>query len=212
MAKAQIFAPITKIDVEKREVWGRLAEEALDKVNEVFDYNESKPFFQKWNENFKSLTNSLSQPSMGNVREMHGKSAAGKFIHMEYDDNARTIDVGAKVVDNQAWEKCLEGVYTGFSIGGDYIKRYDDPTIKGAKRYVANPTEGSLVDNPCMYGATFSMVKADGASELRKFVGGDNLAKMVASEVKKQLTKAGGKTKRVDNTDLHSSAFLIVGD
>jgi len=170
----KMFIPITKVDEQRREVWGILAEEAVDKAKEIFDYASSVPYFKEWNTQFQKMTDHLDQPSMGNLREMHGKSggAAGKFIAVEYDDPAKKVRVGAKVVDDQAWKKCMEGVYTGFSVGGDYVKRWDDPVLK-ATRYTARPVEGSLVDNPCMYGATFEAVKLDGTgTELRKFVGG----------------------------------------
>lgn len=225
MPAVQFFAPITKVDYEKREVWGTLAEEAPDKVREIFDYEGSKPYFKTWNANFEKLTQNLDQPSLGNTREMHTKSAAGKFITMEYDDDNKRINVASKVVDDQAWKKVVEGVYTGFSIGGDYVKRWDDPTAPGHKRYIASPTEGSLVDNPCMYGATFSMIKSDGSTELRKFVGeqqpeptvlssGDTFSIVQSPDGVYTLTPVSkaAKTKRVDGVDLHSKAFLIVGD
>ena len=63
--------------------------------------------------------------------------------------------------------KGQEGVYTGFSQGGRYIKRWPDPET-GLTRYTAEPTEISLVDLPCLPGATFEVVK-DGAVEKRAF-------------------------------------------
>jgi len=211
------FAPITKVDADKREVWGTLAEEALDKSNEIFDYEKSKPYFQKWNQQFHKLTASLEEPSVGNVREMHGKSAAGKFTVMNYDDASKLISVCAKVVDDNAWKKVESGVYTGFSIGGDYVETWADPVVKGAKRYIADPKEGSLVDNPCMYGATFEVVKADGATELRKFVGTDAATKLSGefASLRKFVETALAKpalTKKVDGHDLAAPAFLIVKD
>jgi hypothetical protein len=77
----------------------------------------------------------------------------------------------AKIVDNNEWEKVVQGVYTGFSIGGSYVKRWTDGA---STRYTAKPAEVSIVDNPCMYGATFTMVKADGAFEYRGFAGASN--------------------------------------
>jgi len=198
-----------------------LAEEAVDKSNEIFDYESSKPHFLKWNQEFRDRTIQLTpdEPSVGNLREMHGKTktAAGKFVKMEYDDDAKQIRVCAKVVDDQAWQKCVSGVYTGFSIGGDYAKTWADPVIKGATRYTAKPVEGSLVDNPCMYGAEFEMVKSDGATELRKFVGHDRFDKLSGelASLRKYVEGALAKeekTKRVAGHDLPSSAFLIVGD
>jgi hypothetical protein len=167
MDPMKIFVPITKVDAVKREVWGVLAEEAPDKSREIFDYASSVPHFKAWSEQFQKATVAAGQEeSKGNLRSMHEKIAAGKFIAIEYDDAAKKVLAGAKVVDDQEWAKVQEGVYTGFSIGGAYAKRWKDGDLT---RYTAVPAEGSLVDNPCMYGATFQVVKADGSSELRKF-------------------------------------------
>jgi hypothetical protein len=165
------FVPITKIDVEKREVWGILAEERPDKADEIMDYAKSKPHFEAWSGQFEKATADTGQePSLGNLRAMHGDVAAGKFISVGFDDENKRIPVGAKVVDDNEWEKCISGVYTGFSVGGKYGERWPDGKLT---RYVALPSEGSLCDNPCMYGAEFTVVKADGAEEMRKFVGGE---------------------------------------
>lgn len=161
------FVPITKIDVEKREVWGVLAEEAPDKSGEIFDYESSKPLFEAWSGEFEKATEGKSK---GNVRAMHGNVAAGKLTAIGFDDAQKNMPVAAKIVDENEWTKCQEGVYTGFSIGGKYVKRWKDD---GAElvRYTAEPSEVSLVDNPCMHGAMFTAVKADGTEELRKFKG-----------------------------------------
>jgi hypothetical protein len=163
-----IFVPITKLDVARREVWGTIAEERVDKSNEILDYEKSKPHFQEWSKGFETATEGKS---LGNVRAMHGRNAAGKVIAMEFDDVGKRVNVGTKIVDDQDWLKCQEGVYTGFSIGGSYVERAPDEVNKDAMRYVAKPAEVSLVDNPCMYGAQFTAVKVDGEVELRKFVG-----------------------------------------
>ena len=164
----KLFVPITKVDETRQEVYGVLAEEALDKANEIFDYASSKPLFQEWS---ATIAKASDGKSVGNLRAMHGKVAAGKFTQIEYDDDNRRVVVAAKVVDPVEWEKVREGVYTGFSIGGAYEKRWADPTNPAVKRYTARPAEGSLVDNPCMPGATFAAIKSDGTEELRKFAG-----------------------------------------
>ncbi|MDE2468048.1 MAG: hypothetical protein KGL35_04735, partial [Bradyrhizobium sp.] len=65
--------------------------------------------------------------------------------------------------------KVEQGVYTGFSQGGRYVKRWKDPENDTLMRYTAEPLEVSLVDSPCLPDATFSVIKADGSTELRKF-------------------------------------------
>jgi hypothetical protein len=137
-------------------------------VNEVFDYNTSKPFFEKWSETqFKA---SMGK-SYGNVRAMHGKSASGIVKEpITFNDEGKTIEGVVYVVDDQDWKKVLTGTYTGISIGGDYVDRWPDPTMgKGVYRYTANPSEVSLVDNPCNGDATFMLIKADGSTTLQKF-------------------------------------------
>lgn len=163
-----IFAQITKIDAAKREIHGVMAEEAPDKAGEIFDYATSKPYVKEWSDEAKLQTSLAGQDlSMGNVRSQHNpKIAAGKLTSIDFDDDAKKILVIARIVDDGEWSKVQEGVYTGFSIGGQYVKRWSDGRHT---RYTARPTEVSIVDSPCMAGATFSMVKVDGAVEQRRF-------------------------------------------
>ena len=164
-----IFVPILKVDAAKREVYGVMAEDVKDKAGETFDYVTSKPYVKAWSEEALNRTlNAGQEISLGNVRAQHSQVAAGKLVDIQFDDKAKRIPVIAKIVDDNEWKKVLDGVYTGFSVGGSYVKRWaDGATI----RYTANPREVSIVDNPCMYGATFSLVKANGASEYRSFAG-----------------------------------------
>jgi hypothetical protein len=158
----KLFAQIRKVDEANRLVYGRAAQEVVDKADEVMDYESSKPYFQKWSDD---VANDTDGKSLGNVRAMHGKVAAGKLTGIDFNDTEKAIDVIAKVVDDAEWNKVLEGVYTGFSIGGSYIGK---PSIekmdgKDVKRYTASPNEVSLVDRPCIPTATFFEVqKADG--------------------------------------------------
>jgi hypothetical protein len=97
---------------------------------------------------------------------------------MEPRDAEKVIAVGTRIVDDQEWQKVLEGVYTGFSVGGHYGKRWSDEEDPNLVRYEAIPSEISLADNPAMYGATFEVIKANGPSEMRKFVGAEALEKV----------------------------------
>ena len=155
-----VFAQITKVDVAKREVWGRAAQEVPDHSSEILDYETSKPYFEAWS---SDVAKSTDGKSLGNVRSMHSNVAAGKVISMTFDDAQKAIDVGVKVVDDNEWEKVLEGVHSGFSIGGKYVKKWQDGDLT---RYTADPNEVSLVDRPCIPTATFfDVVKADGVIE-----------------------------------------------
>jgi hypothetical protein len=168
--KKLLFATITKADETRREVHGTLVEEAVDKDGEIFDYATSKPFFEKWNSFFEEKTDGKS---VGNLRAMHTKIAAGKFIRMDYDDASKVVRVVAKVTDDDQWKNVCEGVYTGFSIGARVVGKKFYDKAADAWRWTADPYEGSLVDNPAMYGTTFSRVCADGAQEQVKFIGSD---------------------------------------
>lgn len=162
----QLFIPITKIDVAQRLVTGTIAEEIPDHADEIMDYATAKPMFEAWSAEIEKASNGRS---VGNLRAMHGSIAAGKLDQIHFDDNARRIATVAKVVDDAEWKKVLEGVYTGFSMGGRYLQRWPDPENPSLTRYTPQPMEVSLVDHPCIPSATFEVVKADGTVELRKF-------------------------------------------
>jgi len=68
MDKLKLFIPITKVDLEKRLVYGRIAEESPDSGGETFDYATSKPFFEEWAGFFQKATDGKSY---GNVRVQH---------------------------------------------------------------------------------------------------------------------------------------------
>jgi hypothetical protein len=51
-----LFVQIAKVDVEKREVWGRAVQEVPDKSKEIFDYATSAPLFRDWSAGFEKAT------------------------------------------------------------------------------------------------------------------------------------------------------------
>ena len=170
MDDMNIFIPITKVDAARRLVYGVVTAEAPDIAGEVCDYASTKPLYQKWSQKFADATDGKS---FGNLRAMHSNIAAGKLVDIAYDDAHKRIEICGKVVDDAEWAKVEEGVYTGFSQGGRYLKRWPDPDEPKLMRYTAEPVEVSLVDHPCLPEATFAVVKADGSTELRKFKAGD---------------------------------------
>jgi hypothetical protein len=161
-----LFFQITKVDEEKRLVTGQACAETPDLSGEIFDYETSKPLFEAWSAKVAADTDGKS---FGNVRSMHSNVAAGKVAQpLGFDDANKAINVAVKVVDDNEWEKVLEGVHTGFSIGGSYVNKWKDADDAKLTRYTANPSEISLVDRPCVPTAKFfDVVKADG-SVLRK--------------------------------------------
>jgi hypothetical protein len=166
MKDLQMFIPITKIDAAKRLVYGVVTAETPDISGEVCDYASTKPLYQQWSQKFSAATDGRS---LGNLRAMHAGVAAGKLVDIAFNDEAKRIEICGKVVDDAEWAKVEEGVYTGFSQGGRYLKRWPDPDAPELVRYTAEPLEVSLVDHPCLPEATFAVIKADGSTELRKF-------------------------------------------
>jgi hypothetical protein len=164
MSALDLFLPLAKVDLDRRLVTGVATAETPDRSGEIFDYSSSKPYFEKWSAEAAAASGGKS---FGAVRAMHTPIAAGKLTDIAFDDNAKRITVVAKIVDDDEWRKVQEGVYTGFSQGGRYVKRWADPD-SGLTRYTADPHEISLVDLPCVPDATFDVVK-DGMVEKRSF-------------------------------------------
>lgn len=161
------FAQLVKYNAATGEFEGVMASARPDKAKEAMNYQASKPYFKKWITTFAERT---GNKSLGNVREMHDLKAAGKLTAVTFEDPRELIRVRGKVVDKQARAKCEEGVYTGLSIGGSYVgDPLPDPTDPTIMRYIANPTEVSLVDDPCNPDATFTLLGADGATKVMKF-------------------------------------------
>jgi hypothetical protein len=159
-----LFLPLAKVDLDRRIVTGVATAETPDRAGEICDYGSSKPYFEKWSSEALAASRGKSH---GAVRAMHGKVAAGKLTDIAFDDESKRIVVAAKIVDDDEWNKVVEGVYTGFSQGGRYVKRWADPET-GHTRYTAEPQEISLVDLPCLPDATLEVVK-DGVVEKRAF-------------------------------------------
>jgi hypothetical protein len=164
MSALRMFIPLTKVDASQRLVYGIATAEKEDRAGEICDYESTKPFYEKWSDEIKR---SSGGKSLGNLRAMHGLVAAGKVVAITFNDAAKQIEICAKVVDDAEWSKVQEGVYTGFSQGGAYERRWTD--TEGRTRYTAAPSEISLVDLPCLPQATFEMIKADGTSERHCF-------------------------------------------
>jgi hypothetical protein len=164
MSSLDLFLPLAKVDLDQRLVTGVVTAETPDRSGEICDYASSKPLFEKWSAEALAASGGKS---LGAVRSMHGRVAAGKLTDIAFDDKAKRIVVAAKIVDDDEWKKVVEGVYTGFSQGGRYVKRWPDPDTE-LTRYTAEPQEISLVDLPCLPDATFEVVK-DGVVEKRAF-------------------------------------------
>lgn len=240
------FVPFIKVDAAKREVSGIVTAEVPDKEGETCDYFLSKPYFQSWSAEFEKATGGKS---CGNLRLMHTLTVVGKGLDIDFRDESREVFMTFKVTDDKAWSDVEEGVLTGFSQGGKYVRK---PDANG--RYVASPSEVSLVDNPCLPTAHFAYIRGDGAVEMRKFkktepahIDIDSIARplnslreisvmppitveqclraargedpqLTAEQIEgfgtlsALISKAKGKTKRVDGVDLPAHCFAFVGD
>ena len=189
----RLAIPITKVDAANRLVYGLATAEVPDRAGEVCDYASTKPLYEKWS---SDISASSGGKSYGNLRAMHGQVAAGKVTALAFNDEARQIEICAKVVDDAEWTKVAEGVYTGFSQGGRYARRWTDGA--GATRYTAEPHEISLVDLPCLAEARFEMIKADGAREWLPF--------------KAEVAKVGARNSAADAAriqEMHDTAVAL---
>lgn len=173
MSNFNTFLPIQKV-VEKSDgtcmVYARGTQEIPDKARpqEIMDYATTVPEIRKWSDEVYQRSGGQSY---GNVRSMHSNIASGKLTEPPiYLDNEKAVDLVIEVIDPTEAKKCMSGVYTGMSLGGDYGKRWLDPEHNNMYRYTGVPKEWSLVDAPCVPSATFRMVKLDGSEELLKFV------------------------------------------
>jgi hypothetical protein len=185
----QKFYQLTKFDEILGVATGIAAAEEVDGDNEIMDYQGSKPYFQKWSASQLAASQGKSK---GNVRQQHDpKRVVGKLTAINFDDDNKQIQVTAQIDDPVAKQMLASGTLTGFSVGGDYVSR-SRPTANGVVRYVASPAELSVVDRPCMPSAVFSVVKAGGVVELRKF----------QSVVSSELEKAAKMVRQGFNNEL----------
>jgi hypothetical protein len=166
-----LFVPLMKVNEDTGEFEGWATLEQLDHSNEICDVEKSWPFFKAWSDKLAKATDG---ENLGNVREMHENIAAGKLTALEkmiHPLGVPGIYVKGIAVDAGSKDKLVKRVLVGLSIGGRYVEKSKDPNIDGAMRFVADPIEISLVDQPCVPDAMITVVKADGREELAKAVG-----------------------------------------
>ena len=108
MPAYELFLPLIKVDLDQRLVHGMVTAEQPDRAGEICDYETTKPHFEAWSKEASDATNGRS---LGAVRAMHGRVAAGKLTDIAFDDDNKRILVAAKIVDDDEWSKVLEGVY-----------------------------------------------------------------------------------------------------
>ena len=163
----RLSMPFAKVDKERRIVSGFATLDNLDRQNDIVTTDASLKAFSKFR---------------GNIREMHQPSAVGKMVAFKedkyFDPESKKFYSGVFVSAyvskgaQNAWEKVLDGTYTGFSIGGrmnkwddGYDEKMDKP-IRIIKDY--DLVELSLVDNPAnQFASIISIEKVDGVDVLK---------------------------------------------
>jgi hypothetical protein len=144
----RFYWPITKIDAEQRMVWGYASTEALDEQGEIIKREALDA----------ALGNYMR---FANIREMHQPSAVGVAKEATLDEKG--LYIAAKIIDDDAWEKVVQGVYKGFSIGGRVTAR--DPVDRNVIIGLTL-TEISVVDRPANPEAVFDCWKASGGDQI----------------------------------------------
>ena len=146
-----VFYEIRKTDDDERMAYGYASTEALDSDGEVI---ERSAIIKAWD----------AYMEFANVREMHGRSAAG--VVKEFSHDPVGTWVGVEVVDDQSWAKVKKAVYKGFSVGGRATSR------KGTKITGLDLFEISLVDRPANPEAKIELWKAESTPDVDRLVKG----------------------------------------
>lgn len=136
--KKSFYVPIVKVDDEERMVYGWASTPEIDSDGEII---KSEAFE-------KALPNYMKFPTL---REMHQAKVAGTT--KQADISKKGLYIGAKVVADEAWKFVKEGLYKGFSIGGNVIRRV------GNVIHELELVEISLVDVPANKGAVVELWK-----------------------------------------------------
>jgi Putative phage serine protease XkdF len=157
-SSTSLHFPITKVDKEKRLVSGFASLDNIDRHGDVVTADANKKAFERFR---------------GNIREMHGPTAVGKMVKFKHDTffdpetqkkyNGVYVTAYISKGAQDAWEKCLDGTYSGFSIGGNINDAKmekvegDSETRRVIHDYELH--ELSLVDSPANQLANFFSIE-----------------------------------------------------
>lgn len=146
-SRIRLGMPISKVDVEKRQVSGWASIDNIDQHRDLVDALASRDAFNTFR---------------GNIREQHDeKKAVGRLVNFRedtyFDPKDEKFYQGVYVTAyvskgaQDTWEKILDGTLSGFSIGGNVLEAEnevgeDGQPFRRVKKYLL--TELSLVDNP----------------------------------------------------------------
>ena len=149
MDYATSYAAIVKYDKNDDGtlmVYGKATDDTLDLDSQICDPKWLDEAMPRW---FKSG---------GNIREMHGPSAAG--IAKEYESKSDGHYIGVHVVDPLAAKKVETGVYQGFSIGIKSPRVVRDVKAANGRIVDGSIIEVSLVDRPANPSAKLILAKS----------------------------------------------------
>jgi hypothetical protein len=157
-------------------VYGKATDDTLDLDAQICDPKWLDEAMPRW---FKSG---------GNIREMHGPSAAG--IAKEYEAKNDGHYIGVHVVDPLAAKKVETGVYQGFSIGIKSPRVVRDLKAANGRIVDGQIIEVSLVDRPANPSAKLILAKSvEGESSLIQVEELHEYKAPLPSEVAKMTTK-----------------------
>jgi len=163
--------PITKVDKEKRLVSGFASLDNVDRHGDIVTADANKKAFERFR---------------GNIREMHGPTAVGKMVKFKHDTffdpetqkkyNGVYVTAYISKGAQDAWEKCLDGTYSGFSIGGNIndakMEKVDGENETRRVIHDYDLHELSLVDSPANQLANFFSIEknVDGSTFVKGMV------------------------------------------
>jgi hypothetical protein len=155
---------------------GVISSSEPDCENDVLDYYPSKAEFQRWSDAQRVATHGRS---LGNLRAQHKPSVvAGILTDLRFDDAHQQVLCDALVLDRDTQRLVRAGAYSGFSLGGNYLRKeplldeFGEPRTNNRGiiyKFVPEIYEVSLVDKPCCATAVFEIRRASGVIEVKKF-------------------------------------------
>lgn len=177
-------------------VFGKATDDTLDLDAQICDPKWLDEAMPQW---FKSG---------GNIREMHGPSAAG--VAKEYEAKSDGHYIGVHVVDPIAVKKVEARVYTGFSIGIKSPRVVRDEKAANGRIIDGQIIEVSLVDRPANPSAKLILAKAvDGETSLVQVEELHEYKAPLPSDVAK-MTEKGSKMETIKQiTELAKSLTPI---
>lgn len=196
-----LYAPIKRIDEDKREVTVVATAERFDSYGTVIGFEGSQEAFSKWG---------------GNIREMHDPTkAVGRALQWKPIPQTKEIECTLRVSPGaeDTWQKVLDGTLCGASIGarnGKWSKRnWDGKDVPFLERY--DLVELSLVDNPACPGCEVKLVRADGmATDVIDFSQPEP-APTTPAVVDQTVERAGATLSKPNREKLHAARDSMIG-